>query len=103
MVKCRKFFPRYVLGYILFAPIIVAVIVMFYIFCIQSPVKTQTVFDVVRGDSVTGVANRLVKNNLIESADLFIASVRFHGGKIQSGQYEIPRGASLWRVTKMLV
>ena len=103
MVKCRKSFPRYVLGYILFAPIVVAVIVMFYIFCIQSPVKTQTVFDVVRGDSVTGVANRLVKNNLIDSKDLFIASVRFHGGKIQSGQYEIPRGASLWRVTKMLV
>ena len=103
MVKCRKFFPRYVLGYILFAPIVVAVIVMFYIFCIQSPVKTGVVFDVVRGDSVTGVANRLVKNNLIESADLFIASVRFRGGKIQSGQYEIPRGASLWRVTKMLV
>ena len=75
MVKCREFFPRYVLGYILFAPIVVAVIVMFYIFCIQSPVKTQTVFDVVRGDSVTGVANRLAANHLIDSKDLFIASV----------------------------
>ena len=103
MVKCRKSFPRYVLGYILFAPIIVAVIVFLYVFCIQSTVKVSTVFDVVRGDSVTGVANRLAANHLIDSKDLFIASVRFHGGKIQSGQYEIPRGASLWRITKMLV
>jgi UPF0755 protein len=103
MLKYRKKSLKNILFGIFLLPIFVVVIVCFYIFCIQSPVKTQTVFDVVRGDSVTGVANRLVKNNLIESADLFIASVRFHGGKIQSGQYEIPRGASLWRVTKMLV
>ena len=103
MLKYRKKSLKNILFGIFLLPIFVVVIVCFYIFCIQSPVKTGVVFDVVRGDSVTGVANRLVKNNLIESADLFIASVRFHGGKIQSGQYEIPRGASLWRVTKMLV
>ena len=103
MLKYRKKSLKNILFGIFLLPIFVVAVVCFYIFCIRSPVKTQTVFDVVRGDSVTGVANRLVKNNLIESADLFIASVRFHGGKIQSGQYEIPRGASLWRVTKMLV
>ena len=72
-------------------------------FCFQSTVLRPVVFDVVPGDSVTGVANRLVQNNLIYSKDAFVASVRFHGGKIQSGQYDIPRGASLWRITKMLV
>ncbi len=103
MLKYRKKSLKNILFGIFLLPIFVVAVVCFYIFCIQSPVKTGVVFDVVRGDSVTGVANRLAANHLIDSKDLFIASVRFHGGKIQSGQYEIPRGASLWRVTKMLV
>ncbi len=81
----------------------VAAIVFFYVFCIHSIVKKSTVFEVVYGDSVTGVANRLVKNNLIDSKDLFVALVRFNGGTIQSGQYDIPESASLWRITRMLV
>ena len=103
MAKCRKFFPKYILAYVLFAPIVVALIVFLYVFCIYSTVKVPTGFEVVRGDSVTGVANRLVKNKLIDSKDSFIALVRFNGGKIQSGQYEIPTSASLWRITRMLV
>jgi UPF0755 protein len=84
-------------------PVVVVATVFFYVVCVRSTVLRPTVFNVVRGDSVTGVANRLVQNNLIYSKDAFVASVRFHGGKIQSGQYDIPRGASLWRITKMLV
>ena len=103
MLKYRKKFLKNILIGILLLPFIVATVVCFYIFCIHSTVKTATVFDVVRGDSVTGVANRLVKNNLIDSKDSFIALVRFHGGKIQSGQYDIPKSASLWRITRMLV
>ena len=103
MSKCRKFLKRYIVSYILFAPIMVAAIVFFYVFCIHSIVKKSTVFEVVHGDSVTGVANRLVKNNLIDSKDLFVALVRFNGGTIQSGQYDIPESASLWRITRMLV
>lgn len=103
MSKCKKFFSQYVLAYILFAPVIIAAIVFVYVFCIHSTVKKSTVFEVVRGDSVTGVANRLVKNNLIDSKDSFIALVRFNGGTIQSGQYDIPASASLWRITRMLV
>lgn len=103
MSKCRKFLKRYIVSYILFAPIVVAAIVFFYVFCIHSIVKKSTVFEVVHGDSVTGVANRLVKNNLIDSKDLFVALVRFNGGTIQSGQYDIPESASLWRITRMLV
>ena len=103
MSKCRKFLKHNIVSYILFAPIMVAAIVFFYVFCIHSIVKESTVFEVVHGDSVTGVANRLVKNNLIDSKDLFVALVRFNGGTIQSGQYDIPESASLWRITRMLV
>lgn len=102
MSKYRKFFPRYIFAYILFAPVVIALVVFLYVFCIHSTVSVPTVFDVVRGDSVTGVANRLVKNNLIYSKDSFIALVRFHGGKIQSGQYDIPKSASLWRIVRMM-
>lgn len=102
MSKYRKFFPRYIFAYILFAPVVIALVVFLYVFCIHSTVSVPTVFDVVRGDSVTGVANRLVKNNLIYSKDSFIALVRFHGGKIQSGQYDIPKSSSLWRIVRMM-
>jgi UPF0755 protein len=102
MVKCRKFFPRYIFAYMLFAPVVVALVVFLYVFCVHSTVKSATVFNVVRGDSVTGVANRLAKNSLIDSKDAFVALIRFNGGTIQSGQYDIPQSASLWRIARMM-
>ncbi len=92
---------KFLIGFIL-VPIVVVVCVFGYMFCVQSDVKSPTVFDVMRGDSVTGVANRLVKNNLIDSADLFVSAVRINGGKIQSGQYDIPKSASVWRIARMM-
>ena len=103
MSRRRGFFKKNILLWFVMVPAIVFVAGFIYVFCIKSTVESPVIFNVVRGDSVTGVANRLVKNNLIDSKDLFIASVRFHGGKVQSGQYDIPRGTSLWGITKMLV
>ena len=103
MLKYRKKSLKNILIGIFLLPIIVATLVCLYTFCIHSTVKTATVFDVVRGDSVTGVANRLVKQNLIDSKDAFVALVRFNGGKIQSGQYDISKSASLWRIVRMMV
>ena len=102
MVKCRKFFPRYIFAYMLFAPVVVALVVFLYVFCVHSTVKSAAVFNVVPGDSVTGVANRLAKNSLIDSKDAFVALIRFNGGTIQSGQYDIPQSASLWRIVRMM-
>ncbi len=102
MLKYRKKSLKNILIGILLLPFIVATVVCFYIFCIHSTVKTATVFDVVRGDSVTGVANRLAKNSLIDSKDAFVVLIRFNGGTIQSGQYDIPQSASLWRIARMM-
>jgi len=55
------------------------------------------------GATVTEIANTLKKNDLIDSAASFKLAVRAQGGKIRVGQYEIPRGASAWRIAKMLV
>lgn len=102
MARYKKIFPKYIIAYLLFAPVVIVLLVFLYVFCVHSTVNSATVFDVVRGDSVTGVANRLVQNNLIDSKDAFIALVRFNGGTIQSGQYDIPRSASLWRIARMM-
>lgn len=103
MPRLRKFFPRRVLIQMIVAPILIVFCAIFYVFGVHSTVRVPSVFDVVRGDSVTGVANRLVKQKLIDSDVLFKQVVRIKGGRIQSGQYDIPRGASVWRIADMLV
>ena len=86
----------------LLLPVIVFVVGVVVVFGVLSPVRTPVVFDVVRGDSVSGVANRLMMGGVIRSDELFKLSVKLHGGKIQHGQYDIPRGASVWRIADML-
>ncbi len=59
-------------------------------------------FNVARGESVSHVANRLVDAGIIESASMFKMAVKIQGGKIQTGEYDIPKNASTWRVAKIL-
>ena len=73
-----------------------------YAFGIASPVRQMTTFRVSRGASVASVANGLVAANLISSPDMFKFAVRAHGGKIQSGEYDVPRGTSVWRMAHIL-
>ena len=84
------------------APLIIVVCALVFLFGVHSTVRAPAVFNVASGDSVSGVANRLHKSGLIDSVEIFKASVRLHGGKIQMGQYDIPVGASTWRIVKML-
>ena len=85
----------------LFAPIVAVLCLLLYVFCIRSTVSAPVIFSIARGDSVSGVANRLYKNGLIDSIQVFKMSVRAKGGKIQSGHYDIHRGASAWRIADM--
>lgn len=103
MPRRRNFFPKRVLIQIIAVPLVLLLCALGYIFFVNSPVKGPVVFDVVRGDSVTAVANRLVQQKLIDSDVLFKQAVRVKGGQIQSGQYDIPRGASVWKIADMLV
>jgi UPF0755 protein len=86
----------------LMAPIVAVLLLLLYVFCIQSPVSQTAAFTVSRGDSVTGVANRLYQNGLIDSVQTFKMVISAKGGKVQRGIYEIRRGASVWRVADML-
>ena len=101
MARRRKFFPTRIIIQMIVAPIIIVVTALLFMFGVHSVVKKSTVFDIVQGDTVSGVAARLVNQKLIDSEQIFKMAVRLNGGKIQSGQYDIPVGASAWRIADM--
>ena len=67
-----------------------------------SPVKTLQSFRVEHGDSVSSVATRLQRDNIISSSQLFKFAIRLNGGRIQRGDYDIPAGTGMWPIAKML-
>lgn len=101
MPKYKKFFPSFGVVRIFVAPVVVVVCLAVFMFGVHTSVKKDSVFDISRGDTVSGVANRLLKQKLIDSVQMFKVAVRLQGGKIQRGQYDIPRGASAWRIADM--
>ena len=100
-MKIKSFIPSVKWVYIVCAAVIIAVFIVLYVFGIRSVVKDDVTFVVARGDTVSGVAERLIDKNLIDSLNLFKIAVRGNGGEIQSGQYDIPRGTSVWRIANM--
>lgn len=101
MARRRKFFPKHVIIQMIVAPVIILVCVVLFMFGIHSTVSKPVVFDIVAGDTVSGVATRLMKQKLIDAEQVFKMSVRLNGGKIQTGQYDIPVGASAWKIADM--
>jgi UPF0755 protein len=101
-MKCRAGFMKKCFAWrLVLAPVVAVLGLCGYMLFVRSSVEAPVVFDIVRGDSISSVANRLVKNGYIDSAELFKLSVKLQGGKIQSGQYDIPKGASVWRMSDM--
>lgn len=100
MKKKKKLLAKKYVHIICFL-IIIIVTVLFYIFGIRSTVERDVVFNVTKGVNVSDVAIQLQERNLIDSITLFKIAVRGNGGRIQSGQYDIPRGTSVWRIADM--
>jgi UPF0755 protein len=74
-----------------------------YFFGIRSCVREDVSYEVARGANVAAVAADLSGRGLVFSADSFKAIVRgFGGGGVQAGVYDLPRGASVWRIARML-
>lgn len=102
MKKRKNLFPDWVsLKIILFSFILVALAVI-YVFGIQSPVKSDSVLHIERGASVSSIATQLKSQDIINSPYLFKLAVRLHGGRVQSGKYDIYSGISVWRVAHKL-
>lgn len=67
-----------------------------------SPVAETTFFKVEQGATVSSAGNVMKDDGIIYSRKLFAANVLLFGGRIQSGTYEIPSGASMWRIARMM-
>ncbi len=80
----------------------VIVFAVFFVFNLWSPIKKPVSIVVPNGASVTRMTNHLYRNNIIKSKELFYFSIRVNGGKIQAGEYDIPRGAGVWTIADML-
>lgn len=80
----------------------VIVFVVFFVFNLWSPIRKPVSIVVPRGASVTGMTNYLYKSNIIKSKELFYFSIKLNGGKIQAGEYDVPRGAGVWTIASML-
>ena len=80
----------------------VIVFAVFFVFNLWSPLKKPTNIVVPRGASITRMTNHLYEKNIIKSKSLFYFSIRLNGGKIQAGEYDIPRGAGVWTIADML-
>lgn len=93
----KRFLLRVVLG-----ALIAAFLLFYIVFGVISVVDESSDFFVQSGESVSVVATNLKQKNLIFSDSFFKFAIRIRGGAVQSGEYEIPRGASIWRIAGML-
>lgn len=85
-----------------FMGLLAAMVVAGYAIGVKSPLNKDVIISVPRGASVSHVAGQLSAAGAIDSGALFKMCVRAAGGRVQSGEYEIPRGASVWRIVHML-
>ena len=72
--------------------------VIFYALCIRSTVRESVNFNINSGDTVSSVARRLDAEKVVFSDMAFKFAIRIRGGRVQKGEYEIPAGASAWRI-----
>ena len=94
--RTKKIFARY------FVLITVAMVcIIYYALCVRSAVRESVMFVINSGDTVTSVARRLDSQKIVFSDMAFKMSIRMRGGRVQSGEYEIPRGASVWKIADM--
>lgn len=101
MTRHRKRIYMTRLTQMIIAVVVMAVVGVVYVFGVVSPVRQATTFVIPRGVSVSSVAAGLESAGLVSSARLFKFSVGRHGGRVQTGEYDIPRGASVWRIAHM--
>ena len=94
--RTRKVLTRY---FVIISAAMIAVI--YYALCMRSTIRESVMFSINSGDTVTSVARRLDSQKMVFSDMAFKMSIRLQGGRVQSGDYEIPRGASAWKIAGM--
>ena len=100
-MRIKRIFRKHksVISVVVFAA--VAFCLMVWQFGVRSTVIAPRTFIISRGASVGAVAHSLHQHNLIVSPMTFKMAVRMNGGRVQSGEYDIPRGISSWGLARM--
>ncbi|MBP5485547.1 MAG: endolytic transglycosylase MltG [Alphaproteobacteria bacterium] len=75
--------------------------VIYYALCIKSSVRESVMFNINPGDTVASVARRIDSKKIVFSDMAFKFAIRLRGARVQSGEYEIPSGASAWQIAGM--
>lgn len=100
-MRIKRIFRKHksIISVVVFAA--VAFCLMVWQFGVRSTVIAPRTFIISRGASVGAVAHSLHQHNLIVSPMTFKMAVRMNGGRVQSGEYDIPRGISSWGMARM--
>lgn len=102
MTRRRYIFPNKKSRNKCIALVAVIFVLFVYIIGVWSPIKKDTSFVINNGDSVSFVAASMRKNHIVYSETLFKFAIRRMGGRVQRGDYDIPRAASTWRIARMV-
>ncbi|MCR4918105.1 MAG: endolytic transglycosylase MltG [Alphaproteobacteria bacterium] len=94
--KTKKRITKIIVGFTA-----VGFVLAFFVLRIWSSVSQKVVFVINPGDTVSSVSARLIEQKLVINDSVFKLAVKLNGGKIQSGEYDIPRGTSVWRIASM--
>ncbi|MDR0726710.1 MAG: endolytic transglycosylase MltG [Rickettsiales bacterium] len=83
---------------------IAVLVILFGVYAlgIQSPIRETVFYKVSPGANISAVATDMNRKNLIVYPSLFKASVMLQGNRIQSGVYELKKGANIYKISKML-
>lgn len=100
-MRMKRFFRKNKSIVLVSAIVAVAFCLMLWQFGVRSTVNAPRTFIINRGASVGAVAHSLHQHNLVISPMTFKMAVRMNGGRVQSGEYDIPRGISSWGLARM--
>ncbi|MFQ6739730.1 MAG: endolytic transglycosylase MltG [Alphaproteobacteria bacterium] len=98
--RLKSWLRKYRVGIALLCAILL-VFVLWGMFSGTNRSQHLVTFNVAPGTSVSAVANSLKKQGIIDSVSSFKMAVQANGGRVQTGVYDIPRGASAWRIATM--
>ena len=86
----------------LISSIFIILIIFVYLIFFRSSVKENTLFEIEKGSSISSVSKSLKEKNLIYSEKLFKTFVYLFGNSIKSGTYELKKGYSTPRISKII-
>jgi UPF0755 protein len=77
------------------------ILLVFLVVFFFSPIKESFFYKINHGATISSIAVDMNEKGLVVSEKFFKAFLLILGGRVQSGEYEIPAGTGMWRIAKM--